>query len=108
MDEVQPDLQGKNNIPSKYEIMHNSSFGKPSLDHSFKSEACIEHVLVFVFDSYFLSDIEKNNLLNTHPLIEHLHKMLSWSKSVDFIDIRKHITNYAKQESIDTQRYSAL
>ena len=108
MDEVQPDLQGKNNIPSKYEIMHNSSFGKPSLDHSFKSEACIEHVLVFVFNSCFLSDIDKNNMLDSHPLIEHLYKMLNWSKKVNFLDIRKHISNYAKQESIDTQRIKKL
>ena len=104
MQDAQPKFQGKNNIPSKYEIMHNSSFGKPSLDHSFKSESCIEHVLVFIFNSGFLSDIDKNNLLDSHPLIEHLDKMLSWSKEVNFIDIREHISDYAEQKCIDTQR----
>ena len=108
MQEAQPDFQGKNNIPSKYEIMHNSNFGKPSLDHSFKSEACIEHVLVFIFNSGFLPKIDKRCLLDSHPLIEHLHKMLNWSKEVHFIDIKDPISNYADQKCIDNQRIKKL
>ena len=96
MDEVQPELQGKNNITSKYEIMHNSNFGQPLLDHSFKSDACIEHVLVFVFNCAFLSDIDKTNLSDSHPLMTHIDKMLSWSKGVKFVDIREYITDNAK------------
>ena len=80
MQEAQPELQGMNNIPSKYEIMNNSNFGKPSLDHSFKSEACIEHVMVFLFSSGYLPNKDEKNLLDTHPLIENLYKMLNWSK----------------------------
>ena len=101
MQEAQPEFQGKNNIPSKYEIMNNSNFEKPSLDHSFKSEACIEHVLVFIFNSGFLSNIDLENLLDSHPLIEHLNKMLTWSKEVDFIDIREPISDYAEQKCIN-------
>ena len=77
MDEVQPDIQGKNNIPSRYEGLYNSKFGYPSIDHSFKSEACIEHVLVFIFDGGFLSEIDKNSLVDSHQLIKHLDKMFS-------------------------------
>ena len=28
MDDVQPEIQGKNNIPSRYEVLHNSNFGQ--------------------------------------------------------------------------------
>ena len=44
MDEVQPEIQCKNNIPSGYGVLHDSKFGYPSIDHSFKSQACIKHV----------------------------------------------------------------
>ena len=108
MDEVQPEIQGKNNIPSRYEVLHDSNFGQPSIDHSFKSEACIEHVLVFIFNGGFLSDTDKNSLLDSHPLIKHLNKMLNWSKQVIFLDIKDHISDHADQKCIDTQRIKKL
>ena len=62
----------------------------------------------FIFNSGFLPNIDKKNLLNSHPLIEHLHKMLNWSKEVNFIDIKEPISNYAEQKCIDKQRIKKL
>ena len=53
-----------------------STFGKPSLDHTFTSEASFEHILIFVLKGRFLLESDKENLLNTHPLIKHFNKML--------------------------------
>ena len=108
MDEVQPEIQGKNNIPSRYGGLYNSKCAYPSIDHSFKSEACIEHVLVFIFNGGFLSDTDKNSLLDSRQLMKHLDKMLSWSKQIDFSDIRDHINNHADQKFIYTRRIKKL
>ena len=46
-------------IPSRHEIMETSTFGKTSKDHSFTSEACFEHTLIFVLKGGFLADTEQ-------------------------------------------------
>ena len=69
-------IKGKQLIPTKYEIMKSSTFGKPSIDHSFTSEACFEHVTIFILKSQFLHKLDNDNLLESHPLIKHLDKML--------------------------------
>ena len=46
--------KGKQLIPSEHSIMKNSAFGKPSLDHSFTSEASFEHILVFILKKDYM------------------------------------------------------
>ena len=48
-------------IPTRQEIMEPSTFGKTSKDHSFTSEACFEHTLIFILKSGFLADTEHKN-----------------------------------------------
>ena len=75
---------GKEILPSKYKILHNSTFGKPSPDHTFTSEASFKHVLIFLFKGRFLPESDIENLLNTHPLIRHFNKMIVWSYNTQF------------------------
>ena len=96
--------QGKINIPTKLQVLQDSAFGKPSLQHSFTSQACFEHTLIFLLKNNFLDDSDTMNLLSSHPLFQHLHKMLTWSSNISFMDIRDPIKNYADQKSIDTSR----
>ena len=44
---------GKSFIPTRYNIMHNSRFGKPSLDHSFTSDVYFEHILLHILNKVF-------------------------------------------------------
>ena len=71
--------KGKGNMPSKYQIMKNSAFGKPSLNHTFTSEASFEHILIFILKGNWIVDLDKESLLKVHPLYKHFDKMLSWS-----------------------------
>ena len=41
-------FKGKEYPISKYEIIKKSKFGKPSLNHTFTSQATFEHILVFL------------------------------------------------------------
>ena len=46
MDEISSNKKGKNIAPSRYDVIKNAKFEKPSVDHSFTSKACIEHVMI--------------------------------------------------------------
>ena len=83
-------------------------FGKPSQDHTFTSEACFEHVLIFIMKSKYLANQDKQALFNTHPLFYHLHKMLNWSKNIQFTDLKNPIKNYSSQMSINTKRIKQM
>ena len=100
--------KGKHNMPSKYEILNNSTFGKTSSDHTFTSEASFEHILIFVLKGKFILGPDKENLLDSHPLIRHFNKMLVWSHNIQFADITNPIENYANQKSIDKTRIKKL
>ena len=52
MDEISSNKKGKNIVPSRYDVIKSSKFGKLSADHSFTSEACIEHVMIFMLKKY--------------------------------------------------------
>ena len=107
LDEHVENNKGKNNsktIPNRYEIMDKSNFGKISKNHSFTSEASFENILIHIFKSKFLPMTDENNLCSTHVLFSHLKKMIDWSETIDFSDIKEHIPNYALQGKIDTSR----
>ena len=84
--------------------METSTFGKKSKDHSFASEACFEHTLIFVLKGGFLADTEQKNLLECHTLFKHLHKMICWSKTLISSSIKNPIDNYSQQKNIDPER----
>ena len=79
-------------MPSRYDVIKYAKFGKPSVDHSFTSEACIEHVMIFMLKSEFISQDDTKSLLACHPLFGHFNKMLNWSKDVQFTDVKRTYT----------------
>ena len=83
-------------------------FRKPSLDHTFTSEACFEHVLIFILKNKYLLNQDEQALFSTHPLFYHLHKMLEWSKNIQFTDLKNPIKNYSSQMSINTTRIQQM
>ena len=105
---IESDIKGKQNFPSKHEVLKSSTFGKPSIDHSFTSEACFEHIMIFLLKSGYISKPEHTNLLESHPLFQHLDKMLNWSSNIQFMDLKTPIKNYADQKSIDTSRVKKM
>ena len=98
------ELQGKPLQPSKSSVFTNSGFGKPDLDHSFMSEASFEHTLIHLLKSEFLSSKDRLSLTDCHLLFQHLHKMLLWSRHVDFLTLWNPIANYSEQKCIDPIR----
>jgi len=78
------------------------------LDHTFTSEASFEHILIFVLKGSFLLESDKENLLNTHPLIKHFNKMLNWSYNIQFADITNPIKKFATQKGIYMTRVKKL
>ena len=96
--------KGKNIAPGRHEVYRKSIFGKTSKSHSFTSEASFEQILIFLFKSEYLSVEDEKNIGHSHPLYKHLHKMIHWSKNIDFESIKSHIPNYQDQKSIDPNR----
>ena len=86
--EVKINIKGKQQIPSKHDILKSSTVGKPSPDHSFTSEACFEHIIIFLLKSEYLNEEDHRTILASHPLILHLNKMLHWSKDIHFLDLK--------------------
>ena len=95
---------GKNAIPSRYDVLCNSQFGKPDLVYSFTSEACFEHILLHLLKSSILSQSDTTSLLSCHPLFLHLHKMIQWTKRIDFLLLGHNIVNYSSKQQISTTR----
>ena len=95
---------GKIVVPTRYDVMRTSRFGKPSLDHSFTSEACFEHILIHILKTDVLSLCDTEALLSCHPLFLHLHNMLHWTKRIDFSSLGNPIVNYSEQANISMDR----
>ena len=72
----------------------NTKFGKPSLNHSFISEATFEHVAIHIFKSNLLDDISHRNLSNTHPLLNHLSRLITDFNKIDYSDLSKPNENF--------------
>ena len=64
-------IKGKQNIPSKHDILKSSTIGKPSANHSFTSEACFEHIIIFLLKSEYFNKEGHKNIPERHPLILH-------------------------------------
>ena len=95
---------GKQCIPSRFEILKTSGFGKPDSSHSFTSEACFEHTLLHLLKSDFLSPQDEETVFCCHPLFKHLHRMMTWSKTVDFSTLKNPIVNFSEQKHIASSR----
>ena len=76
----------------------------PSIDHSFTSKTCFEHILIFILKCGYVQKPDKNILLDSHPLFKHLDKILNWSNKIQFMDLKKLIKNYVDQTTIDMSR----
>ena len=94
-EEIKFDIKGKHQqIPSRHDILKSSLVGKSSRDHSFTSEACFEHTVIFLLKTGYLNGIDQRSFLQSHPLILHLEKMLQWSKNIQFIDLKNQSKKY--------------
>ena len=58
------------------------------MDQSFTSEACFEHIVVFVLKSKLVSKSDQENILDFHVLFGHLNKVLNWSDKIQFMDLK--------------------
>ena len=92
------------NIKCQDMTMKKSKFGKPSLNHTFTSEATFEHILIFLLRSKYLPSRDENILLNTHPLFKHLNDTPKWSSCIEFMDLKNPIENYQDQKTINIAR----
>ena len=85
-------------------------FGRPDKNRAWKTESCFD-TTVFLFLKYgtsYLSDESLMNLLRAHPLIEHLHTMISALATYDFRWLRKIDTNWSSQTSISPRKIRAM
>ena len=105
---IESNIKGKIHIPTKHDVLKSSNFGKPSKDHSFTSEACFEHTIIFLLKSGYIDKSDKEYLLQSHPLFQHLNKMMIWSNDIQFMDLKQPKENYAKQTSIDILRVKKM
>ena len=74
---IESNIKGKKQFPNKHDILKSSNFGKPSKDHSFTSESCFEHTIIFILKSEYIDNSDKENLSQSHLLFQHLKKMVT-------------------------------
>ena len=79
-------------------------FGKPSLDHSFRTQLHSKHVLLPLFKSNTLCTVSLHCLLRSHPLISRLHKMRDHLTTIDFSSLQKAHANLGGQTTIYPRR----
>ena len=88
-------IKGKNIIQSRYDILRYSEFGEPSLYHSFTSQAHFKHTLGFILKSGYVITCDRNRLLDTYCLFDHLNRILDWYTNIDFISLILSTTMYS-------------
>jgi len=81
-----------------------TKFGRPSRVHTFVSEATFDHIVLFLFKSFLLSDPDLRALRGAHPLYLHLHQSILRFQHVDFRTLSHINKNYAHQTEIPLQR----
>jgi len=89
--------------PSPLELLR-IPFGRPSTNHAFTSESTLDHVLIYVFKSTYLSDPDLTALRTSHPLYNHLFKTIIRMQHIDFRPISTINKNYATQTHIPPSR----
>ena len=104
-------------LPALSDESFNGGFGKPSRNHSFTQEGSFE-TIVFIFMKRevhlgsYLGEQDKTNLRATHPLIDHLYKMIEFYKisatnnpeKVDFSRLVMPDPNFTNQKEIPRER----
>lgn len=81
-----------------------SGFGQISPTHTFCQEASFETILICLFKSKYLDTEAESQLRSTHPLIEHLAKMMVELRDWNFRELQKYNTAWQEQEAIPTMR----
>ena len=85
----------KQYIPSRFQVLKTSGFGKPSTDHSFTKETCFEHKLINLLKCEYLSLQDHKIVFRYHPLFKHLnYRMLTWYKTVNFFIFNNSTINF--------------
>lgn len=88
--------------------LRTTGFGQTSINHSFNQEASFETTLLCIVKSGFLDEESKKELGETHPLIEHLIKMIKELAAVDFSSLRTYNTEWATQKETPKERVRLL
>ena len=91
----------KINYPNKFDLIKQSKFGKLDLNHSFTSGKAIEHILLFIFKSKYLTKVENKSLLSSNPTFKIFHNMLLWSKRNNFDSLLITEKRHFKQTEVD-------
>ena len=75
-------------LPTRHHLLR-SSFGKPTITHSFTQEASFDTIAFNIFKSGFLDFPSFLHLRSSHPLLEHLSNMIVALATVDFRPLRE-------------------
>lgn len=92
---IQERLYGK--YPTKSELIRDTRFGKPSLNHSFTTNADIYNIIIPVAKSGFLNEDDKTKLTNPQHgsyAINHLFQEMKRLSTINFTSLREIDTNY--------------
>jgi hypothetical protein len=90
-------------LPTPMELC-TTGIGQISKNHSFRQESAFETILLCLLKSSMLCRNSDIALRGTHPLIDHLAKMLTTLKHHDFMCLRQYNKNWAAQQEIPQER----
>ena len=85
-------------LPTRTQIMLDSSFGKDNLAQSFYVPPIFRHVLILIYRSAFLSTKDALTLLKTSPCALRLHNLIQRYDGIDFRAIQGFPTDWKRFE----------
>jgi len=91
-------------LPTHYNLIRDTKFGKPNTNQSYTSEKTMPHVLLPLYKSGYLGQDSLNTIFASYPrarLLWSEHKRL---QDIDFRPLRQPNPNWKTQEAIDPHR----
>jgi len=93
-------------LPTRTQVMLNSSFGKDNISQSFYVTPIFRHVLITVFRSALLTNEDASCLLRASPFALRLHNLIHRYDGVDFREIKGFPPDWLKFQPMEP-RYQA-
>ena len=89
---------------STIQLLCSSPFDQPSMNHSFTSEKCFDHILFHLQESNMLTTYDIVQTVSSHPSYPNFNNTKCWSKTIEFSSLLTPITSYKTQKIIEESR----
>jgi len=95
-------------LPTHYDLIRETKFGKPNINQSFSSGKTLQHVMLPLFKSRFLQQSSLDCIFRSYPRATMLWNEHNRLKNIDFSPLRNPTPNWSTQTAIDPHRVDMM